>query len=313
MNTLYLIVTMVGGLAILTWGADVFVKSASNLAHDFGISPLIIGLTVVAFGTSAPELAVNLMAVFQGNPNIATGNVVGSNILNIAVILGLCAVVGELELQKKLVRIEMPIMVGLSMLFWWMASDRLIVFWEGSILTVSILAYLGLQVISSRDPQQIAANAELADNSSRLKDSAKLALGLIMLLAGARFFVDGAIAGARLLGWSETLISLTIVAAGTSLPELATSVVATYRGERDIAVGNVVGSNIFNILTVLGISSLVMDIKISRKLLAIDIPYMVAIAIFCLMVAAYRKKIGRIPGVLLLLSYVGYMSFRQLR
>jgi cation:H+ antiporter len=313
MNTLYLIVTMVGGLAVLTWGADIFVKSASNLAHDFGISPLIIGLTVVAFGTSAPELAVNLMAVFQGNPNIATGNVVGSNILNVAVILGLCAVVGELELQKKLVRIEMPIMVGLSMLFWWMASDRLIVFWEGAILSVSILVYLGLQVISSRDPQQIAANAELVDKSSRLKDSAKLALGLIMLLAGARFFVDGAIAGARLLGWSETFISLTIVAAGTSLPELATSVVATYRGERDIAVGNVVGSNIFNILTVLGISSLVMDIKISRKLLAIDIPYMVAIAVFCLMVAAYRKKIGRVPGVLLLLSYIGYMSFRQLR
>jgi cation:H+ antiporter len=312
MSTYLLIISIALGLAVLTWGADLFVKAASNLAHDFGIPPLVIGLTVVAFGTSAPELAVNLIAVFQGNTNIASGNVVGSNILNVAVILGICALIAPLKMDKKLIRVEMPIMVVLSLLFWWMAMDRRLVFWEGLLLSSGILIYLGIQIRSTHNTAALAANAPISDQRSRLIDILKISLGLGMLLGGAKVFVDGAVAGARLLGWSETLISLTIVAAGTSLPEFATSVIATYRGEREIAVGNVVGSNIFNILTVLGISSLVMDIKISRKLLLIDLPYMTGLAIFCLLVVLHQKKIGRGPGLCLLVSYFGYMAYRQM-
>lgn len=310
MSPLVLIILMLLGLGILTWGADVFVNAASRVARDFGISPLIIGLTVVAFGTSAPELAVNLIAVYQGNPNIATGNVVGSNILNVAIILGSCACIAPLLVNPRLIKIDIPIMVLLSLVLWGMCLDHKLVMWEGLALSLGIVGYLLIQLKCSHDPPELVAPTTSETADARWKDILKLSGGLLMLLAGARMFVDGAVTGARLLGWSETLISLTIVAAGTSLPEFATSVVATYKGERDIAIGNVVGSNIFNILSVLGISSLMMNLPIEQELLSIDIPYMTLIAIFCLSIAYFKRTIGRISGALLMVSYIAYMGYR---
>lgn len=310
MEILKIIGFIVVGLVVLTYGADVFVDGASKIAARFKISPVAIGLTIVAFGTSAPELAVNIISVMNGNPDIALGNVVGSNFFNIALILGLCAVIMPLTFSKQLIRLDLPLMNFAAIMLWVFGRDFNIGLIESAIFTALIIAYTIMQFkISAANPQEV--EVELEVTGSAALDIGKFIFGLIMLVAGAKLFVEGAIDGARLLGMSEAVIGLTIVAAGTSLPEVATSVVATIKGQRDIAIGNVVGSNIFNIFAVLGFSGLLAKngLPINQQIQSVDIPVMIGISLLTLVFAFTTKKLNRPMGVLFLLIYVGYTYY----
>jgi len=312
-------VLFVFGLVLLIAGAEALVQGASRLAAAAGITPLVIGLTVVAFGTSSPELSVSIISAVQGQgADIAIGNVVGSNIFNVLFILGLAAVIAPLFVAQKLVRIDVPIMIGLSLLLFGLGWDGALSRLDGALLFGGIVAYSVFAISSGRkEGAHIAAEYDEAfggDGSLRPMwvNIMSIIVGLGMLVLGSRWLVDGAVAMAQNVGVSEFVISLTIVAAGTSLPEVATSVLASLRGERDIAVGNVVGSNIFNILAVLGLSSIVAPdgITVSSAALAFDIPVMIAAALVCLPIFFTGYRVGRIEGMLFLgyyLAYVGYV------
>jgi cation:H+ antiporter len=313
MDILKVIIYLIGGGFVLSWGANLFVQSASHLARRFGISPVIIGLTVVAFGTSAPELAVSILAVTQGNSDIAMGNVVGSNIFNVAFILGLCALIKPLFVSSQLIRIDIPIMVVSSLFLFLFSQDNLISRIEGAFLTAGIILYILLQVrlaVKGKDADN-EYEKEFSSKGNLGKDSLILIFGLGALVLGANYFVDGAVLGARLLGWSEAVIGLTIIAAGTSLPEVATSVAATLKGERDIAIGNVVGSNIFNILSVIGITSVVSatGLPVSDHIAKIDTALMFSIALFCMPFCIWRKQLGRIIGGILFATWIAYTLY----
>jgi cation:H+ antiporter len=313
---------LIAGLVLLVVGGELLVRGASALAAVAGISPLVIGLTVVAFGTSSPELAVSVQAGMSGNSNIAVGNVVGSNIFNILIILGICAIILPLTVSIQLVRREVPVMIGVSLLLVLLALDGSIGTFDGLLLTAGIIGYVTWSVISSRR-ETAAARAEYAQEFDEAHlmpkhGPAQIALnivyvigGLAILILGARWLVDGSITLARALGVSDILIGLTIVAAGTSMPEVATSVIATLRKERDIAIGNAVGSNIFNILGILGISSLVTPggLIVAPQVIAFDLPIMVAVALACLPVFFTGMSIVRWEGLLFLGSYVAYTIF----
>lgn len=307
------------GLGALIAGAELLVRGASRLALLFGISPLVVGLTVVSFGTSAPELAVSVQSAWSGQVDIAIGNVVGSNIFNVLVILGLSALVVPLVVHQQLIRQEVPIMIGVSLLLWGLAIDGGIGRGEGLLLAGLLLAYIVLLIRQSR-----RAGAEVtAEYAEAIGDGApgwrnhwltQLALivaGLALLVLGARWLVEAAVQFARHLGVSELVIGLTIVAGGTSLPEVATSVLAALRGERDIAVGNAVGSNIFNILCVLGISATVApaDLSVAAQVLAFDLPVMVGVALICLPIFFTDSQITRGNGALLLALYAAYTAY----
>lgn len=307
------------GLVLLTLGADVLVKGAAHLAGALGISPLIIGLTVVAFGTSAPELAVSTSAAWNGQADLALGNVVGSNIFNVLFILGLSALIAPLLVQQQLIRIDVPVMIGCSLLLLILGMDNLIGRADGVILFAGLLAYIFFLLKTARkeSPEVQAEYLDGVDISEADgkphwgKNVGYIALGLVMLVVGSNWLVDGAIELARGFGVSELIIGLTIVAAGTSLPEVATSVMASIRGERDIAVGNVVGSNIFNILCVLGLSSIVSPagITVAPSALSFDIPVMIAVALACLPIFFAGRIISRGNGALLFGYYIAYTVF----
>lgn len=312
-----ILVLLIGGLTALMLGAEILVRGASRLAAAAGISPLVIGLTVVAFGTSAPELAINIQAAFKGQAAIALGNVVGSNIMNILVILGLSALIFPLVVNKQLVHQDVPIMIAVTLLAWWMTSDGNLGFWDGLILFSGLLVYIFYNIIKSRQESQNASEqtAPQQKRTPRLVfiSLAQIAIGLFGLTLGSEWLVGGAVQLAKFFGVSEMVIGLTIVAIGTSLPELATSVVAAMRRERDIAIGNVVGSNIFNIMSVLGLTSLISPngVPIPVAAQSFDIPVMVAVALICLPVffsGGYtigRWKSGMFLG--LYLVYLGIM------
>ncbi len=311
-------VLFVVGLVLLVVGAESLVRGASRLAATIGVSPLVIGLTVVAFGTSAPELAVSVSSSFSGNADVAVGNVVGSNIFNVLFILGLAAIVAPLVVSQQLVRLDVPLMIGVSILLLLMSLDDNIGRIDGAILFAGILAYTWFAIQSSRrESKQVAEEYEEefgeTDRSGGrvVFDLLRVAVGLVLLVLGARWFVDGAVEIAEALGVSDLVIGLTIVAAGTSMPELATSVVASIRGERDIAVGNVVGSNIFNILAVLGLSGLVAPdgVAVAESAQRVDIPVMVAVAVACLPIFFTGYIITRWNGLLFLAMYAGYVAY----
>jgi len=305
------------GLALLVLGADQLVAGASRIAARLGISSLVIGLTVVAFGTSAPELAVSLTGAIGGQADLALGNVVGSNIFNILFILGITALVAPLPVQPQLIRLDVPLMIVVSGLCWLLALDGVIGRLDGILLALGILTYTTVLVWPSRRPKQpdVDPTAE-PPPAPTYKDRlpfqlGQILLGLVMLVIGSRWLVNGAIAAAQTLGVSELVISLTIVAAGTSLPELATSVLAAMRGERDIAVGNVVGSNIFNILCVLGLSSAIAPhgVAVAPAALGFDIPVMTLVAILCLPLFITGKIVARWEGALFLAYYIAYTVY----
>jgi cation:H+ antiporter len=301
------------GLALLVVGAELLVRGASSLARRFGITPLVIGLTVVAMGTSAPEVAVSVRSALAGQADIALGNVVGSNIFNVLFILGLSALITPLLVTRKLVWLEVPIMIGVALLLWLFAYDGHVNRVEAGILFAGLVAYTVFQIWESRR-EGIEAQ-ELAGEDRPLGGAALslafLAGGLGLLVLGANWLVDAAVAMARAIGVSELVIGLTIVAAGTSAPEVATSIMAALRGERDIAVGNVVGSSIFNILCVLGIAGVVSPsgIGVAPAALAFDIPVMVAVAVACLPIFLTGHTIARWEGALFFFYYVAYTAY----
>lgn len=313
------IVLFVLGLGLLIGGAELLVRGASRLASAAGISPLVVGLTVVAFGTSSPEMAVSVQSATVGQADVAMGNIVGSNIFNVLFILGLSALITPLVVQQQLIRIDVPIMIGVSALAYVMAADLHLSRLEGVVLFAGILSYTVFLVIKSRrekrevvqEYEQEFALREPTGGKAIVIDIGLVVAGLVLLVAGSNWLVDGAVAFARWMGVSELVIGLTIIAAGTSLPEVAASVVAALRKERDIAVGNVVGSNIFNILAVLGLASGVAPegIRVAPAALAFDIPVMVAVAVACLPVFFTGHLIARWEGGLFLAYYLAYTIF----
>ncbi len=310
---------LVGGLVLLILGAEAMVRGASRLAAALGISPLVIGLTVVAFGTSSPELAISLQSTLQGQADIAVGNVVGSNLFNILVIIGLSALITPLVVHQQLVRLDVPLLIGVSLLTWWMAADGVIARWEGGLLFAGLVVYLVFLVWQSRRESQEVQDEyaqEYGDGRARdwrlwLVNLGLVAVGLVLLVVGADWLVEGAVAIARAFGLSELIIGLTIIAAGTSLPEVATSVLAAIRGERDIAVGNAVGSNLFNIMAVLALTSIFAPsgVNVAPAAINFDIPVMTAVAIAALPIFFTGNLIARWEGAVFLAYYVAYTVY----
>jgi cation:H+ antiporter len=306
------------GLVLLVAGAELLVRGASRLAVALGISPLVVGLTVVAFGTSSPELAVSLKGSLASEAEIALGNVVGSNIFNVLFILGACALITPLAVAQQLVRLDVPVMIVVSFLVLGTAWDETIGAPEGAILFAGIVAYTTFLVRQSRrETAEVRAEYEEAYGEAVparphwLLDVLLVLGGLVMLVIGARWLVDSAVALATSLGVSKTVVGLTIVAAGTSLPEVAASVMASIRGERDIAVGNVVGSNIYNLLAILGVAAMVAPggIRVAPSFLAFDLPIMIAVAVACLPIFFTGYLIARWEGALFLLYYAAYTAY----
>jgi cation:H+ antiporter len=317
------LVLFILGLALLVIGGELLVRGASHLAALLGVSPLVIGLTVVAFGTSAPEAAVSLQSTLSGEPELVIGNVIGSNIFNVLVILGATAVVAPIPVPPRLLRLDVPLMVGASLSVYLMALDGRFSRWEGGLLLAGIIAYTGVLIRQSRrryDPLVAAQDIDLEDVVAHglgvwIINALSIIAGLTLLIIGSRWLVDGAVGFAQALGVSELIIGLTIVAAGTSLPEVAASLVAALRGHREIAVGNAVGSNLFNLLLVLGLGSLVSPraIAVPPVALSFDLPVMVAVAVLCLPIFYTHRLISRWEGLLLLAYYGTYTGYLVLR
>lgn len=300
------------GLVLLVAGAEALVRGASRLAAALGLSPLVIGLTVVAAGTSAPELAVSVDAAWRGQGDIAAGNVVGSNVFNILCILGLCALVVPLRVSSQLVRTDVPILIAASLLVLPLSADGALGRADGLFLVGGLVAYVWYSIVlGRRDPAGAAAPAAPAGGGGPLWLQALwIAAGLALLVLGARWLVEGAVAIARLAGLSELVIGLTVVAAGTSLPELATSVIGSLRGERDIAVGNAIGSCIFNLLGILGAAALVAGtLPVAPALRTFDLPVMIATALACLPIFVSGHCISRLEGGIFFAYYVAYTAY----
>jgi cation:H+ antiporter len=304
-------VLFVAGLLLLVAGGELLVRGAARLAAGVGVSPLVIGLTVVAFGTSAPELAVSVQAGISGQVDIAVGNVIGSNIFNVLFILGLSAVIVPLVISEQLVRLDVPIMVATSFALLLLGMDGLISRFEAGFLATALVGYLVLQVVLSRR-SAAGPTEQMQEKAGSVPINLLLIVtGLVLLVLGSRWLIEAAVAIAQIFGVSQVVIGLTVVAAGTSLPEVATSIVAGLRGQRDIAVGNVIGSNIFNILAVIGISGIVTPggIPITAGVLNIDLPIMVAVAVLCLPIFLSHFSITRWEGLLFLAYYGLYATY----
>lgn len=321
-----LVLQFVGGLVFLIVGAEVLVRGASRLAVAVGITPLVVGMTVVAYGTSAPEVAVTVQAMYAqpARPDLAIGNVVGSNISNVLLVLGLASIASPLLVSRTLVRATVPFMIAVTGLVWWMASDGEIDKVEGLGLLAGAVFFSVFSVMRSRRATTAALaqsrkqghhSDEPKKNSRGLINLMAIIVGLVLLVYGARWLVEGASEVARLLKVTELVVALTVVAVGTSLPEIATSVVAGIRGHRDIAVGNVVGSNIFNLLLVLGFCATVSPekIRIPADALRYDIPIMFGVSLACLPIFYTNWIINRWEGLVFLCCYAAYTVFLYLK
>lgn len=309
------------GLGFLTWGAEWLVRGSSKLARAVGISPLAIGLTVVAYGTSSPELVVNIQSALVGQHDIAIGNIVGSNIFNVLFILGLCALIWPLPVSRTLIKWDVPVMIGVAILFYLFALNGRLERGEGFIFVVLVGVYTYFCFTKSKKEAKELKKEfeqEFGEDPAVLRSFPKIAAdlffilsGLILLVVGAKWLVNSSVDIARHLGVSELVIALTIVAAGTSLPEVFTSIVATIKGERDIAIGNVVGSNIYNILAILGVTALIprQGLLVNPKSMTVDIPFMLVISMLCYPFFRSGNKISRIEGAVFLFLYIGYTVF----
>jgi len=318
--SIWTVAYFVVGIVCLVIGAEALVRGAARLAARTGLSPVVIGLTVVAFGTSAPELAVSLGASWRGETDLAVGNVVGSNIANILLVLGISAAIGGgLVVAQRIVRIDVPIMLGLSVLVFLLGLDNRLSRWEGMLFVALLIGYVTWTVTSSRRSTKAAVEIEYDEalSAERLRKSTAIAdigfvvLGLVLLVVGSHALVEAATDIARALEVSELVIGLTVVAIGTSLPEVATSVLAAIRGQRDLAVGNAIGSNLFNILAVLGLTAAISPnaIDVPDGALSLDLPVMIAVAIACLPMFANGYALLRWEGALFLAFYAAYLGW----
>lgn len=308
-----------GGLIGLVIGAELLVRGASKLALSFGISPLVVGLTIVAFGTSAPEVAVSIGAALDNRTDIAVGNVVGSNVFNVLFILGISAIITPLVVNSQIIRQEIPVMIGASLLLVVLGMDGRLSVTDCAILLALMLLYTGFLIVQSRNESKTAGTTEYEQSMEShsawdahwLVQLLLVAAGLGFLVVGSEWLVSASVAFAKTMGVSDLVIGLTVVAAGTSMPEVATSIMASVRKQRDIAIGNVVGSNTFNILGCLGISGLVAPegLGMASAVLNFDIWVMLAVAFACLPVFISGRKIARWEGFIFLGYYIAYTAY----
>ena len=304
---IYLII----GLVLLYLGAQTLIRGGAALALRLGLSSLAVGLTVIAYGTSSPEMVVSAQAALSGNGAISLGNVVGSNSCNILLILGLAAAIAPVSAHVQVIRREIPVMIACSLLLLGLLWDGTLGRIDGALLLAGVVAYTLLTLRDARRAHSAAVEREFKDELPATRGlgagaaAGLVALGLLILILGSHLFVDGAVRLAQGWGISQAVIGLTIVAVGTSLPELATSVVASVKGDSDVAVGNVVGSNIFNILGILGVAALLNPLD-GAGIGKVDLGVMLAAAVLLLPLVQARGKVGRLEGILMLAAYAGY-------
>ena len=314
------IVAVIVGLAVLVWSADKFVDGAVGVAEFCGMSTLLIGMVVVGFGTSAPELTVSVISASQGNPELALGNAYGSNIANIALILGATALISPILMQRSVLRGDLPILLAVSVLSIILVWDGSVARWNGILLLIVFTAAMAYSIRRELKKAKLEKSESPSDNADTAepkkvslgKSIFWLVLGLVLLVVSSRALVWGAVEIARALGVSDLLIGLTIVAIGTSLPELASSIAAARKGENDLALGNIIGSNLFNTLAVVGLAAIVSPMDAIEKAVAYrDMPLMIALTV-ALIVLGFRRKgdgrLNRIAGAILLAVYVGYLA-----
>ncbi|XCI59137.1 sodium:calcium antiporter [Mycolicibacterium parafortuitum] len=319
MNALWFAV----GLLVLIVGAEVMVRGGAAVAARLGISPIVIGLTVVSIGTSAPELAVGVVSAADGSGALAVGNIAGTNVVNILLILGLSALLVPLALEMRTIRFELPMMAVAALLFWALAADGHLSRLDGAVLVAAAVGYTAAVMWSARR-ESLAIAAEFASEFAPEPASATthgkrrtvthVAMtigGIIIVVIGADWLVDGAVGMARQFGVSDALIGLTVVAIGTSAPELVTTVMTTLRGDRDIAIGNLIGSSIYNILLILGVTCLVPanGLALPDSLVRVDIPVMVVVALMCIPIFLSGRRVSRGEGGLMVAAYVAYLVF----
>jgi cation:H+ antiporter len=304
------LIQLVIGLGLLTYGAERLVHGSSSVAFKLGLSPLVIGLTVVAFGTSAPELVVSVGATIAGNSDIAIGNVVGSNIANIALILGLTAMIRPMTIHLRILKTEIPIMIAVTFITSIFIIGDEITRLEGVFLFSGLIVFIVYSIRSAKSvpveaKAQLVEEPEIDVDAPIWKSWVFIVLGLGLLIGGGELLVRGAVEIATILGISQVVIGLTVVAIGTSLPELATSAVAAFKGESDIAVGNVIGSNIFNMLCILGLTGIIHPLDSSNFGL-VDLGFMLALTIIILPLMRRGFELNRWEGAFLVITYIGY-------
>lgn len=302
------------GLVALIGGAELLVRSASRLAVIAGISKLVIGLTVVAFGTSAPELAVSIQAGVSGQTDIMIGNIVGSNLTNILLILGLSAIIIPLKVHKTLIKIDLPFLIVITILVYILGLNGFFTVWECLLLTIILIIYLFYLFRQKGDVDIPLADEKDAEKHSVPRDLLLLITGFTGLILGARWIVNSAIIFAEMAGVSELVIGLTVVAIGTSLPEIVISLLAAFKGEKDIAVGNIVGSNILNFLAVLGVSGMFIPeaIPVQQSLLDVDLILLMGATILCFPIFFTGRRIVRWEGAVFLVLYIAYLLYQFL-
>jgi len=321
------VLILLTSLVVLVWSADKFVMGASSLAKNLGVSPMIIGLTIVAMGSSAPEMMVAATAALQGNPDTAVGNAIGSNITNIALVLGITILIKPMVVSSSLIKKELPLLLVLTILTYFFLSDSVFSFDEGLLLMVAFGVFIStllIQAIIQRknspgeDPMLLEAEQELPESTTMIKSILWLIVGLALLVLSAHFLVESAVFIAKIFGISDLVIGLTVIAIGTSLPELAASIASVIKKEYDLALGNIIGSNIFNILAVLPFAGLIAPGKINPEAIMRDIPIMIAVTLL-LFVLCFSRRLGyfrmtRTKGALLVVCFIAYqvLLFSQL-
>lgn len=308
------ILAVIFGLALLVWSADRFVEGASATAYNLGVSTLIIGITVIGFGTSAPEILISVIAVFEGTPDLAIGNALGSNIANIGLILGITALILPLGIASRLIRREYPILIAATLLLAVLLLDRFLDIRDGLLLLGALLLAMGYLIWFSLRDEGDAMEAELEQEIPRMSTPHALAwtlVGLLLLIGSSKLLVWGAVDIATALGVSELVIGLTIVALGTSLPELAASIAGVRKGEPDLVIGNIIGSNLFNSLAVIGIPALMTDFAVAEQAITRDLPIMAGLTLLLLALSFLPPRcclLTRAKGALLLLCFVAYQT-----
>ncbi len=293
------------GLVALYFGSEFLVKGSSKVASAFGVRPIIIGLTFVAFGTSSPEFMVSLLAVLQGHPSLCVGNIVGSNIANIGLILGVAAMTKPNPVDKRVIKLDMPLVLIFSIILWLISLDGELTRIDGIIFVACLGVYL---IHAFRSGQEKNLDLNSVEAKSKAKNMVIAVVGLIILIAGGQFLVHGAVTIARNFGISELVIGLTVVAFGTSLPELATAIYASLTDKASISVGNIVGSNLFNILFVVGAIVIICPLPVSHRTIVWDMPVMIFLAVFTYVLMIRKQCIGRPCGFVLLLIYICYIG-----
>jgi cation:H+ antiporter len=304
------LILFIAGLLLLYYGAEYLVTGSSRLALSFGVRPLIVGMTIVAFATSMPEMTVTLMASLKGSSDIAAGNIVGSNIANIGLILGVAALLAPMTIAKTTLSRELPYMLFVSVVVYFLAADGQLSFLDGVILFSLLLAFLGYCLTLARKSYLISQSETTDISQEKLRrktDWFLIIFGIIGLCVGAEMMVRSAVSMARTIGISELVIAMSVVALGTSLPELAASTVSAWKGEMDLSIGNVIGSNIFNLLFVLGIAPMIRPIGIDASLLSVQIPVMLAFSVGLIILVVRRRQLSRRSGALLLCGYLFFI------